>query len=104
LTGPVLDDMVTKTIGDAITISWTVITNGGMPIIHYMVDWIVPGTSMYIQAPNGLIGDKSITYLQVSFNDVLAKEEYQCRIKAVNSLGRGSSYIFTSVNSPRGKL
>ncbi|XP_065886029.1 netrin receptor DCC-like isoform X2 [Dysidea avara] len=99
---PVLGDMVTKAIDDDITISWTVITNGGMPIIGYTVEWIVPGTSTYTQAPNGRIDDENITYLRISFGDVLAREEYHYRIKAMNSLGRESNYLVIAVSSPKG--
>ena len=96
--------MVTKAIDDDITISWTVITNGGMPIIGYTVEWIVPGTSTYTQAPNGRIDDENITYLRISFGDVLAREEYHYRIKAMNSLGRESNYLVIAVSSPKGML
>jgi len=98
----VLDGRVNKTIDDAITVSWAVITNGGMPIVSYTVEWIVPGTSQYTVVPNGHINDGSITYLRVSFSNVLAREEYQYRVKAMNSLWRESSYIFATISSPKG--
>ena len=66
-----LDDRVNKTVtvDDAITVSWTAITNREMPIVGHTVEWTVPGTRQYALAPN-VIHDGNITYLRVSFNDV----------------------------------
>ena len=94
--------MVSHTIDNSIFISWNVLTNGGMPILYYIVDWIVPGASKYSQAPNGHIDDESTTNLQISFSDVFAGQQYKYRILASNTFGRNSSYIFINISSPKG--
>jgi len=101
--GPVLDRMVTVTINNGITISWTVLTNGGSPILRYIVEWIEPGSSTYRRAPNGRVEDSSITSLHISFSNVFASVLYRYRIVAITRSGTSSAHVFTSVLSPKGK-
>ena len=75
-----------------------------MPIVGHTVEWTVPGTRQYALVTNGVIHDGNITYLRVSFSNVLAREEYQYRVKAMNSLWRESSYIFATISLPKGML
>ena len=97
-----LNETVTYTVDNAITINWSVLTDGGSSLLRYIVEWIEPGTSTYRRAPNGRIEDISVTYLQISFSDVFASEPYHYRIAAINQLGRSSFHVFTTIVSSKG--
>lgn len=86
---------------DQMTLRWSVSTNGGFPVLRYLVDWLIPGTYLYRRVPGGaLAGDA--THLNISFNNVVADYNYPCRIRVVNIYGYVSEYLSFQLNSSKG--
>ena len=102
-TGPVLNETVTSSINDeVITIQWSVLTSGAVSILlHYTIEWITPDSDQFTIAPGGTVED-GVTYLEISLGRVLAGHNYQYRIKAVNSNGLISNYVFFQLRSSIG--
>lgn len=84
-----------------ITIEWSILTDGGEPIVQFLVDWIEPGSHQFTRVPGGAI-ESGATYFKISLGIVLAGRSYQYRVQAVNSEGYISCYVSHELRSSKG--
>lgn len=96
-----MNETITSSINDVVTIQWSILTSGGESVKNYNVDWVVPGANQFVSAPGGTVqGDA--TYLEISLGRVIAGRDYQYRIQAVNNVGYVSEYVFYRLRSSKG--
>ena len=98
---PVLSQTVSVTVADMVTIQWSVLTDGGLPMLRFLVDWLIPHRQLYRRIPGGTV-DGKFAYLNVNLSKVVAGFNYHCHIRAVNFFGFVSNHVFFQLNSSKG--